>query len=187
MAALGKRFDATTHDTEPQEFELLPDGIYRLEVIASEVKEEENGNKQVPITIGVIEPENYKNRQIRLWIDYEHNDAEKQARGQRDLASLCRAVGVFEPENTEELHLIAFTAKVKKGAAGVSKAGNPYKARNSISRYYYPDEGNVPEPFVDASAAARPVAANNNQRPAANQNSAAPAKAAGNRPWGSKK
>lgn len=186
MAALGKRFDATAHDTDPQEFELLPDGIYRLEVIASEVKEEDNGNKQVPVTIGVIEPEAYANRQIRLWIDYEHNDAEKQARGQRDLASLCRAIGVFEPENTEELHLISFTARVKKGTAGVSKAGNPYKARNSISRYYYPDEGNVPEPFVD-HAAARPAAANNNHRPAANQNNAAtPAKAAGARPWGKK-
>ena len=184
MAALGKKFDATAFDTEPQEYELVPDGTYRLEIIASEVKEE-NGNKQVPITIGVIEPEEYASRQIRLWIDYEHSDADKQARGQRELAQICRAVGVNDPENTEELHLISFTAKVKKGTAGVSKAGNPYKARNSISRYYYPDEGNAPEPFVDVAAAApaRPPAANQNARPAA---SAAPVKAAGAKPWGKK-
>jgi len=189
MAALGKKFDATAFDTEPQEYELLPEGIYRLEIIASEVKEED-GNKQVPITIGVIEPEEYARRQIRLWIDYEHSDADKQARGQRELAQICRAVGVNDPENTEELHLIGFTAKVKKGTAGVSKAGNPYKARNSITRYYYPDEGNAPEPFVDAAAAAAPArqpAANNNRQPAANQNPAPPAKAAGSKPWGAKK
>jgi hypothetical protein len=182
MAALGQ-FNAQEHDTAPQEYELLPDGIYRLEIIASEVKEDGN-NKQVPLTISVIEPDAYKGRQLRLWLDYEHDNPEYQARGQRELASICRAVGVPSPLDTEELHLIGFTAKVKKGAAGVSRAGNAYKARNSISRYYYEDEGNVPEPFVDASAPAndnKPAA-----RVAANTNNAAAAKPAGSRPWGKK-
>lgn len=185
MAALGKRFDATAIDTEQKDYELLPDGIYRLEIIASEVKEEGN-NKQVPLVISVIEPEAFKDRQIRLWLDYEHSNPEYQARGQRELASICRAVGVKDPENTEELHLIGFTAKVKKGAAGVSKAGNAYKARNSISRYYFEDEGNVPEPFVEAGPA------NDNKpagRVAANTTAAATTTAnpsGTKRPWGQK-
>jgi hypothetical protein len=172
MAELGKTFDPTAHDTEQQEFDLIPTGKYRLEVIASDLRDD-NGDKAITLQFGVIEPEAWKDRRIFGWIDYENKDAKKQSDGQRDLARLCRVVEHVGPlTNTDDLHLIAFMADVEASPAGVSKkTGNAYKAKNRIKKYYFPDEGNLPEPFVpEAGEAARPAAANQNTRPAANQN-----------------
>lgn len=195
MAALSKRFDATEHDTTNTDFELLPNGVFRLEVSAGDVKQDENNNISLNLAVDVIEPEEYAKRKFFLWIDLEHSDAEFQARGQKEFAKLCRAIEVDGVDDTDELLFKPFMARVKKGEAGIGKkSGKPYKAKNSISRYYYPDEGNVPEPAIDdvqpaaKPATTRPAAANNNQRPAANQNApaAATAKPAGARPWGKK-
>jgi len=195
MAALGKTFRPMDHDTEQTDFELLPTGIYQLEVTASDIKEQEGGTA-MNATIEVVAPEEYHKRRFFIWIDTDSDDPKKQADGQRDLARLSRAMfGADAPESiddSEEFHFHTFTALVENSPAGVSKAGKPYRAKNRIKRYYFPDEANMPEPAIDATQpaaapATRPVAANNNQRPAANQNaSAAPAKAAGARPWGKK-
>ncbi|RWX19597.1 DUF669 domain-containing protein, partial [Rhizobium leguminosarum] len=125
MARLGQTFRAQDHDTEQNDFELLPNGIFKLEVSASEVKEEGN-NITLSISYDVIEPEEYKSRKIFAYIDLQHNEADKQERGQREFAKLCRAVGVNDVEDSDELHFLPFFAKVKKGEAGVSKAGRAY-------------------------------------------------------------
>lgn len=183
MAKLGTNFRASEHDTDQQnDFELLPNGTFQLEVTASDVKEEA-GNITLALTYDVIEPAEYKGRKIFAYLDLQHNEADKQARGQSDFAKLCRAVGIDDCDDSELLHFIAFTAKVKKGEAGVSKAGRPYKARNSISRWFYPDKGNIPAPEIDA---VQPTPANDN-RPAAQAASrpaAAAASGGGSRPWG---
>lgn len=188
MAALGKKFDATAHDTTQTDFELLPNGLFKLEVSAADIKEDGN-NKSLNLAIDVIEPDELAKRKFFVWIDLEHDDAEYQERGQREFARLCRAIEVNEVEDTDELLFKPFFARVKKGEAGVGKkSGKPYKARNSIQKYFFPDEGELPEPKIDdvqpAAAATKPAAANNNHRPAANQNAAPAAKTA--RPWGKK-
>lgn len=188
MASLGT-FNAFEHSTEQSEYTLLPDGIYKLEVTASEVKED-GPVTTLSVTYGVTAPEEFKGQRFMSWMDIKNPDAEKLGRGQRDLAKLVRAVGAStSPQDSEEFHFIEFTAKVKKGEAGVSKAGNAYKARNSISRFYFPDEESVPEPGLldapPASKAAPTRAPANDSRPAAsNDNAAAPAKKA--TPWGKK-
>ena len=195
MAKLGTAIRPHEHDTEQQDFELLPNGIYRLEISASDVKQDDEGNTALNATIDVIEPEDYARRRFFVWIDTEHRDAEKQERGQKEIAKMARAMfGENAPsviEDSEELHFHAFTARVKKGEAGVGKkSGKPYKARNSIQKYFYPDEGDVPAPAVDsdqpkAAAPATRQAANNNHPPAANNNK--PAAAAERKlPWGKK-
>lgn len=188
MAALGKTFDPTEHDTTQTDYELLLNGIYRLEVSAADIKEEGN-NKSLNLAVDVIEPEDYAKRKFFVWIDIEHDDPEFQERGQREFARLCRAIELGVVDDTDELLFKPFTARVKKGEAGVGKkSGKPYKARNSIQKYFFPDEGPLPKPEIDAvqptPAKAAPVAANQNARPAA----AAPAaKAAGSKPWGARK
>lgn len=52
-----------------------------------------------------------------------------------------------EVEDSEELHFKAFTAKI--GLGKPSKDGQ-YPARAEIKRYYFPDQGDVPEPAIDA-------------------------------------
>lgn len=190
MAALGKRFDATQHDTTQSDYAELPNGIYRIEIEASEVKQTANGKGTIlKVTNSVIEPEEYAGRKLFNNYNLENESAQAQEIGQKQFASLCRAIGVSDVEDSEELHLKGYTVRVALGRP--SKDGQ-YPARAEIKRYFFEDEGDVPAPAVDAvqptpAPAARPAAAHNNQRQAANQNSsAAPARAAGARPWDKK-
>lgn len=184
MAVLGKKFDATQHDTEQRDYEELPNGIYKLEIEASEVKDTSTGSGVILKTTNVVvEPEEYAGRKLFNNYNLENKNAQAQEIGQKQFASLCRAIGVSEVEDSEELHFRPFTVKI--GLGKPSKDGQ-YPARAEIKRYYYEDEGNVPEPAID-EVQPKPAAANDNRRPAANDNRAAePAKAAGARPWGKK-
>lgn len=190
MAQLGTRFKAEDHNTEPQEFELLPNMIARLEIDQGDVKADEDGKgTTLAVAYRVIEPEAFAGKRFFAWINLENEDAQKQERGQRELASLCRAIGVSEIEDSDELLFQAFTAKVKKGEAGISKAGRPFKARNSISRFYYPDAEDAPEIGVLDAGSPAPKPANDNRpasgdaRTTGNGGAAASGKA---RPWGKK-
>lgn len=193
MAALGKKFDATAHDTTQNDYSELPNGIYRLEIEASEVKPtKDGGGTLLKVTNSVVEPEDFKGRKLFNSYNIENQSAQAQEIGQKQFASLCRAIGVSDVEDSEDLHFHPYTVRValgkpsKPNAAGVSE----YPARAEIKRYYFEDEGPLPEPAVDAEQPKAPPVAANNNRPAANQNrpaAAAPAKAAaapGKKPWG---
>jgi hypothetical protein len=190
MASLGQKFDATQHDTTQSDYSELPNGIYVLEIEASEVKPTSNGKGTIlKVTNSVIEPEEFKGRKLFNNYNLENESAQAQEIGQKQFAALCRAIGTSEVEDSEELHFRAYTAKV--GLGKPSKDGQ-YPARAEIKRYYFADEGEVPPAAIDANqpaAAAKPAAANNNHRPAANTNTppARGAAAGGSkRPWGTK-
>jgi hypothetical protein len=183
MARLGSTFDATKHDTTQSDYSELPNGDYELEIEASEVKEGANGTG-LKTTMTVLRPDEYQGRKVFNFYNLEHKNAQAQEIGQKQFARLCRAIGVSEVEDSEELHFKAFTAKI--GLGKPSKDGQ-YPARAEIKKYYFPDEGNVPHPSIDANqpvAQARP--ANDNRPAAANSNKPAPAAAAAGkkRPWG---
>lgn len=178
MAQLGQTFDPTSHDTTQTEYSTLPLGIYKLEVTASDVVPTKAGTGTIlKLTYDAIEPEEFKGRKIFANMNIENQNAVAQQIGQKELASLCRAIGLSELSDSEELHFRAFTAKV-----GLEKPQEGYAQRNRIVRFYFPDEGNVPEPAIDAT---QPTAANDN-RPAARPAQQAAAPAAGKRPWGQK-
>lgn len=186
MAALGKRFDATAHDTTQSDYSELPNGIYRLEIEASEVKPTKDGSGTLlKVTCSVIDPEDYRGRKLFNQYNLENKSAQAQEIGQKQFAALCRAIGVTEVEDSEQIHFLPFTVTVKLGKP--SKDGQ-YPARAEIKRYWFEDEAPLPEPAIDdVQPAAKPVAANNNQRPAANQNTPqAAVKPAGSRPWAKK-
>lgn len=179
MASLGQTFDPTAHDTTQAEYSTLPLGIYRLEVTASDVVPTKAGTGTIlKLTYDVIEPEEFKGRKIFANMNIENQNAVAQQIGQRELASLCRAIGLSDLSDSEELHFHAFTAKV-----GLEKPQEGYAQRNRIVRFYFPDEGNVPEPTIDA---VQPRLAANDNRPAARPAQQAAAPAAGKRPWGQK-
>ncbi|MDF2809531.1 MAG: hypothetical protein K0S56_562 [Microvirga sp.] len=187
MARLGSTFDSTQHDTEQRDFTPLPDGDYRLEITESDVAPTSKGTGTVlKATVSVIEPEEFRGRLV--WANYnvENANATAQQIGQRELASLCRAIGIPSIQDSEELHFKAFTAKIGMSKQSTGTDGKVYEPRNEIKKYYFPDEGAVPVPAVSAGATAPP--ANDNQRPAVNDNrpTAAPAAVAGARPWGKK-
>lgn len=192
MARLGSTFAPTAHETEQNDFGTIPEGIYQLEVIASDVRKDGN-NEAVTVTYSVIAPEAYKGRYVFDWFDINHDDPDYQRRGNQNFARLCRAIGYDEAtegplEDSENIHLRAFTAKVADNPAGVSKkTGKPFKAKNSIGKFFFPDSEEIPEPEITGPVGG---AANDN-RPAARQPAPAAARpaaaAAGSRPWGGKK
>jgi len=169
MASLGQKFDATQHNTDQRDYEELPNGIYKMEIEASEVKETSTGSGTIlKATMVVIEPEDLKGRKLFTNYNLENKNAQAQEIGQKQFASLCRAIGISEVDDSEQLHFESFTVKVGLGKA--SKDGQ-YPAREEIKRYYFPDEGNVPDPAIDENQpapAAKP--ANDNRQQASNDN-----------------
>jgi hypothetical protein len=186
MAGLGNKFNAQDHDTEQRDsFENLPDGIYRLEVIQSEVKPTSKGDGTLlSLRYSVIEPEELKGRLIFGNITLENPNATAQEIGQKQLASLCRAIGVSEISDSDELHFQGFVAKV-----GLSKARTvgtkTYEPRNEVKRYYFPDSDDAPEIGVTAAAAPTAKPANDN-KPAPAATPAQAATGGKSRPWGKK-
>lgn len=180
MAKLATKFDATAHDTTQTDYAELPNGIYVMEVEASDVVPTKAGDGTILKTTNVVvEPEDYKGRKLFNNYNLENKNATAQEIGQRQFASLCRAIGVDGVEDSEDLHFKTFTVRVALGKP--SKDGQ-YPARAEIKRYYFPDQGDVPEPAIDAE---QPRPAANDNRPAARPAQQA-APAAGKRPWGQK-
>lgn len=177
MASLGSSFDATGVDTTQRDYTPLPDGDYKLEVEASDVAATKKGDGTIlKLTYRVIEPEEFADRKIFANINISNPNPTAQETGQRELASLCRAVELPKIDDSEELHFRSFMAKVGLDKARKDPDGNDYPRRNKIKRFYFPDEG-VPE------AKAAPAAQQQSAAPAASAPAAAPAKA---RPWGKK-
>lgn len=193
MAKLATRFDASAHDTTQSDYSELPNGIYELEVESSDVAATKDGRGTIlKTTMVVLRPEDFAKRKLFNNYNLENASAQAQEIGQKQFAALCRAIGVDSVEDSEELHFKAFTAKI--GLGKPSKDGQ-YPARAEIKRYYFPDEGNVPEPEIDAeqpkvvaandnrpaAAASRRPTASNDNRPAVGAADGAPL------PWGKRK
>ncbi|TGQ19284.1 hypothetical protein [Mesorhizobium sp. M00.F.Ca.ET.217.01.1.1] len=204
MAALSQTFDATQHDTDKQggDYEDLPNGIFVFEVEASDIVETGPENKRtgngLKYTANVLGPAGYEGRKFFGFINLENDNSTAQEIGQREFACMCRAIGVQKVSDTEELHLKSYTVKLGLGKPSkkLNADGQPlYPARMEVKKYYFPDEGNVPEPAIDENQPARApandnrrLAANDNRsaaasRPAPQQQAAASGKA---RPWGKK-
>lgn len=190
-------FRATDHDTTQNDYENLPNGIYVLQATETELKDARGGGEYVKVVNEVLEPQEYNGR--KLFMQYNINNKSTQAEeiGRKQFASLCRAVGKEDIQDTDEICFIGYTARV--GLGKPSKDGQ-YAAKNEIKRYYFPDEDDNPEPAIDENQPAPPAANNNKpQRRAANDNkspsgsagsgSASSNTAAGggkSRPWGNK-
>lgn len=197
MAALGKKYVAGDVTTEQRDYSDLPAGIMEFEIEASEVvetgPEDARTGNGLKYTANVRAPAEVEGRKFFGFINLENQSAEAQRIGQEEFARLRRAVGVDEIDDSEELHLKPYLVKLAMGRPSkkVNSDGTPkYPAKMEVKTYYFPDQGNLPEPALDAvqSVKAKPPAANDNRQAAANQNTkaAAPAAAAGvkKRPWG---
>jgi hypothetical protein len=193
MAKIGVKIEATEEGTEQRsEFPPLPDGVYRLELDSGDVKESDEGTTNhkigVNMTARVIEPEEYADRKLFLNYNVQHPNPQAQEIGEKQFQCLLRSMGMTEVEDddTDNLLFHSFVATIGMGKDSKEKNsdGSPkYKARNVISRYWFPDKGDAPEIGITG-----PVAANDNKRPAA---AAAPVKeptkaATGSKPWGAR-
>jgi hypothetical protein len=112
MVALPETFAPQDVPEDDRNFEPLPVGQYKVQIIESKIEDTKSGSGQMlTLTLEVTEGE-YANRRVwdRLNIRNDNPDAQRIA--QRALANLCLAIGVAQLRDTEELHFKPMMVKI---------------------------------------------------------------------------
>ena len=168
MAQLNQNFDATA--VEPSDaFTPLPPGWYTGIITDSEMKETKamTGN-YLQLTIAVQDKHHFGRVVFeRLNIDNPNQTSVDIA--QRTLSALCRAVGVLQISDSNQLHGLPFEFKLS-----IKPASGQYEASNNIKGYRKATNGGAAGTPQQTQAPAAP--------PAQQQAAPAPSGAA---PWDS--
>ena len=119
-------FNASEIDTTSRD--AIPSGTYEAVVTDSEMKATKNGlGMGINLTFEILSDGPAKGRKVFVWINYEHPKAEAQRIGREELASLCKAVGVDNLTDTNQLHNLPLMVTV-----GVDR-NDP--TRNVVKKY----------------------------------------------------
>lgn len=145
-------FDAAA--VEPQEnraSEPLPRGTYTVEITDAEVKETKaRTGTGLKLEYTVVEPAEFARRKVFQFINLRHTSEQAEQIGQSQLSALCRAVGIQNLTDTDQLF-----QKMLKVGVKIRAASGDYPASNDISAY----EALSGAPQVSAMPAARSAAA----------------------------
>jgi hypothetical protein len=115
-------------------FDPLPAGDYLVWITESDIPTDDQGNQKVTITMEVIEPQQYAGRKAWDSFTLENYQNPKWAEtGRQILATVCRAIGVMSPRETEELHGIPFCVRLEVDAWKDGSIHNKVVARWSTS------------------------------------------------------
>ena len=125
----GYNFNA--EEVEPSSsFDPIPAGWYQAIISNSEMKATRDGYGEfLSLTLQVIEGQ-YENRLVFARLNLKNANDKAVDIARKDLAAICRAVGVMSPQASEELHDIPLMIKVK-----VRPASGDYEASNDIGGY----------------------------------------------------
>ena len=107
------QFDAKAIDTT-NNFDPIPEGIYRVLVVSAEERPTANGNGQgLNVQYEVVEGQ-YKGRKLFHWINLRNQSKVAEEIGHKALALLCLATNVPQPRSPAELcgKLIQVVVKV---------------------------------------------------------------------------
>lgn len=119
-------FNAAEIDTTSRD--AIPSGTYEAVITDSEMKATKNGlGMGINLTFEIISDGPAKGRKVFVWINYEHPKVEAQRIGREELASLCKAVGVANLTDTNQLHNLPLLITV-----GLDKNDS---TRNVIKKY----------------------------------------------------
>jgi hypothetical protein len=145
----GQSFNSA--DVEPQQsFDVLPAGNYTLEVVNAEVRDTKAGDgKYLWIEHDVIDPVEFAKRKVWGNVTLRNPNAQAEQIGAAQLSGLCRAAGIGELEDTDQL-----IGKVVRAKVAIKPAKDGYEASNTIKAY---ESANASAPKA-APAAAKPAA-----------------------------
>jgi hypothetical protein len=139
--ALGERFDAST--IEPRDsFEPLPVGVYGVEIESTDVADTKSGNgKALKITYAVVDGQ-FAGRKLFENINISHSNPQAEQIGRKTLSSLCRAIDLNSPDDSDEFigRRLRVRIKVRKQEG--------YDDRNEV----------IAHESIDGAAAAKPSA-----------------------------
>ena len=132
-------------------YEPIPAGWYQAIISSSEMKATRDGyGEYLSLTLQVIEG-NYQNRLVFARLNLKNANDVAVDIAKKDLAAICRAVGVMSPQASEELHDKPLMIKVK-----VRAAQGEYDASNDIGGYKAVEGANLtpaPKPQTPPPAA----------------------------------
>ena len=125
----GYNFNA--EEVEPSSsFDPIPAGWYAAIISASEMKATRDGyGEYLSLTLQIIEGQ-HENRLVFARLNLKNANDKAVDIARKDLAAICRAVGVMSPQGSEQLHDIPLMIKVK-----VRAASGEYEASNDIGGY----------------------------------------------------
>ena len=120
------KFNAAEVDTTSRD--AIPSGTYEAVVTDSETRATKNGNGMgINLTFEILSEGPANGRKVFAWINYENASAKAQQIGREELASLCKAVGVANLTDTNQLHNLPLMVTV-----GVDR-NDP--TRNVVKKY----------------------------------------------------
>ena len=122
-------FDA--NEIEPSKgFDPIPEGKYTAIIIDSENKpNSKNTGSYLSLKFQIVDGE-HKNRTLFSNLNLDNPNEQAVQIAQRDLSAICRAVEVFTPNDSAELHNKPLTIKV-----AVRKRGDTGELTNEIKAY----------------------------------------------------
>ena len=131
-------FDASTIEPSSS-FDPIPAGWYKAIISASEIKPTRDGyGEYLSLTLQVIEGQ-YENRLVFARLNLKNANDKAVDIAKKDLAAICRAVGVMSPQSSEELHDKPLMMKVK-----IRPAQGEYEASNDVGGYKGVDVNDAP-------------------------------------------
>jgi hypothetical protein len=112
MVALPETFAPADVPADDRNFEPIPVGNYKVQVIESKIEDTKSGSGQMLVlTLEILDGE-YANRRIWDRLNIRNDNPQAQSIAQRALADLCLQIGVSQLRDTEELQFKPMTVKV---------------------------------------------------------------------------
>ena len=133
-------------EVEPQtEYQPLPAGDYKAIATATEVKATKSGGEMIVCKMQVLEGQ-YTNRTVFARFNVRNDSAQAEQIGRAQLSAFCRAVGVMNLTDTDELLHKPVMIRVK-----VREAQGAYGPSNEVSGFMAAD-ASAPPPAAPAQA-----------------------------------
>lgn len=114
MANFSKKFNATEYPDQANA--LLPNGSYLACIVSSEMKPTKSGTGEyLSLTVEILEDTEKVKCKGRKFFDIlclEHSNEQVSSIARGRLASICRAIGVKEIQDSDELHNEPLTIKL---------------------------------------------------------------------------
>jgi hypothetical protein len=133
-----KGFDASKSD-------LLPPGVYRLQVTGAQKKESEKSKTDyLSMTFVILEPEAFAGRRHYENLNFKHPTQKVREIAQRVFKAICRACGVLLPKKFDEL-----IEKECVATIGI-RADDQGELRNNVKKWHDASK-DVPTVYVEAA------------------------------------
>ncbi|GJD31446.1 hypothetical protein PMNALOAF_2705 [Methylobacterium adhaesivum] len=158
MADLGMDFNAD--EVAPSSgFEPMPVGDYEVQIVEADVAPAKSGKGTVlSYKAEVISPAEFTGRTVFERLNIRHDNPVAQKIGQEQLSALCRATGVRQVTNTDQLLYQPFWANL--GVENYKASNGDDRSRNIVKKYHFEEDTAPP---VDKPAPTPPAAQNANR------------------------